>query len=305
MSVRRSPRRTPALLAANRANAKKFTGPRTALPIVFARLRVPALAYHTKSTERQTARPAHRDMRCQTRNVIGDPSGSGIFSKGAQTAPPIFGKSDFFDFHISLISGSFLHIIAYLDQPTIEKTRKNAPALTSTTENGHGLESITFRVCVADEKRESSLESVKRDCMANNVYKKGQRGMSFGINDMTLIREMWKYQKRAPCGTGMSWRINSMAISARASKGPVYLPVTSTAKTRRSDAPGQFRTGNRLFAKADLPCQGHAFAGRCTLAVGLSFGQAHPIFWPSGAARWQCLLELNVLRQHVPGGSPA
>ncbi len=31
MSLRRSPRRTPALLAANRANAQKSTGPRTAL----------------------------------------------------------------------------------------------------------------------------------------------------------------------------------------------------------------------------------------------------------------------------------
>jgi hypothetical protein len=30
MSLRRSPRRTPALLAANRANAQKSTGPRTA-----------------------------------------------------------------------------------------------------------------------------------------------------------------------------------------------------------------------------------------------------------------------------------
>lgn len=128
--------------------------------VTFARLPVPALAYCTKPTQGRTAGKAQPELRCQTRNVAWDQRDRGIFRKGAQIGRRVFAESDFSGFHIPLIPGNFHGCLAYTAKPTIEKMRKNAPALTSTTANAPGLESTTFRVWV-----------VRR-----------RTGMSFGFN---------------------------------------------------------------------------------------------------------------------------
>ncbi len=143
----------------------------------------------------------------------------------------MFTKVDFRAFCMPLIPGLLIDFLADTCQPTIEKTRKSAPALTSTNQNA-----FLFRINNipgmrgARGNRECPLECVKQGHMANNVYNTPKTGMCFGISDMSLFREMSKYQKGAPCATGMSCRINNMTIRARRSKWLFYSTVTSAEK---------------------------------------------------------------------------
>ncbi len=66
--------------------------------------------------------------------------------------------------------------------------------------------------------------------MANDVYKKSKTGMSFGISDMSLIRETGNIRNAPHAGTGMSCRIKNMRFRAGASKASFCLPVTSGTK---------------------------------------------------------------------------
>ncbi len=203
--------------------------------IMFARPPVPVLGYCTQPTQRRTARTPQPDRRCQSRNAVQGPGDSAISSKRAEIAPPRFTSSEFFDYCISLIPGDLRDVLAYLAKSTVEKTRNNAPALTSTTESAPCLESTTFRLCVGGGERECSLKSVKRVFKANNVYKKSQTGMSIGISEMPLIREMWKCEITRARGTGMSFVIKDMSIRRRDSKGSYYSGVTGAPTMRKSD----------------------------------------------------------------------
>jgi hypothetical protein len=76
MPLRKSPVRTPALLAANHANARKFAGPRT--PMGMAQ----ACSSRFKHADRRTDasdEPSRVNGQSQTSALEGDPPGGGLF----------------------------------------------------------------------------------------------------------------------------------------------------------------------------------------------------------------------------------
>ncbi len=168
----------------------------------------------------------------QTWNIMPNQRHSAIFEKTPSRGARMFARTEFFEFCNPLTLRLLKPDLADTPKPTSRKTRKNAPALTSTNPN-----SFSFRIKNIPgngrlgPSRECPLESVNRGYMRNNVYKKSERGMWFGISDMRLIREKSKYEKSAPCGTGMSCRINNMTIRAQHSKWRFYSSVTSAGKT--------------------------------------------------------------------------
>ncbi len=95
--------------------------------------------YIAKSTPKN-ARGAPR----QTWNVAPNQRHSAIFEKTSLRGAACVHKADFLAFCIRLIPRFLSAELANTSQPTIEKTRKSAPTLTSTSQNAFYLESITY-----------------------------------------------------------------------------------------------------------------------------------------------------------------
>ncbi len=80
----------------------------------------------------------------QSWNVMWNHEDGGILGKSPLRGAPVFTKFEFFEFCIPLIPRALRKHLADTAQPTIEKTRENAPTLTSTGQNAFYLESITY-----------------------------------------------------------------------------------------------------------------------------------------------------------------
>ncbi len=203
-------------------------------PVVLPPLPVPYLAYVTKPNLSKTAekhRKSPRGAPCQSWNVVQDQSDSRIFAKGAEIAPSVLAESDFFDFCIPLISAYLSAYLAYICEPIIERMRKSAPALTSTTENAFGLESTTFAerrprtkagISFRIDKTVENAPKNCENCQTRNVAPNQRHDQKRGCE---------KCKKAPPTGRRMSFGINSFRNRRQGPKWPFYLTVTFAAKT--------------------------------------------------------------------------